>query len=333
MPTVRFLALEETMGRKPKNFEAPGTRVSEYFGSHVFNQKAMREYMTSEAFKAVNDSIENGTKISRDIADQVASGMKAWALNLGATHYTHWFQPLTGTTAEKHDSFFEPTGNGEAMEKFSGSMLVQQEPDASSFPNGGIRNTFEARGYTAWDPTSPAFIIGSTLCIPTVFVAYTGEALDNKTPLLRALNAIDKQATGVARYFDKNVSKVNASLGWEQEYFLIDKALVLSRPDIVLTGRTLLGQTSAKGQQLDDHYFGSIPQRVMSFMIELETECMKLGIPVKTRHNEVAPNQFEIAAIHEEANLAVDHNSLLMDIIGKVASNHQLKVLLHEKPF
>ena len=240
MPTVRFLALEETMGRKPKNFEAPGNRVSEYFGSRVFNRKAMREYMTSQAYKAVIDAMDNGTKISRDIADQVASGMKSWALNLGATHYTHWFQPLTGTTAEKHDSFFEPTGNGEAMEKFSGSMLVQQEPDAQSFPNGGIRNTFEARGYTAWDPTSPAFVFGSTLCIPTVFVSYTGEALDYKTPLLRALQAVDNAATAVCKYFDKNVTKVNATLGWEQEYFLVDEAYFAARPDLQLAGRALV---------------------------------------------------------------------------------------------
>src|SRR6056300_1523124 len=333
MPTVRFLALEETMGRKPKNFEAPGTRVSDYFGSRVFNRKAMREYMTSEAYKAVIDAMDNGTKINRSIADQVASGMKAWALNLGATHYTHWFQPLTGTTAEKHDSFFEPTGNGEAMEKFSGSMLVQQEPDASSFPSGGIRNTFEARGYTAWDPTSPAFIYGTTLCIPTIFVAYTGEALDYKTPLLRALQAVDVAATDVCKYFDKNVKKVSSSLGWEQEYFLIDKMLATSRPDINLTGRTLLGHSAAKGQQLDDHYFGSIPRRALNFMRDLENDCMLLGIPVKTRHNEVAPNQFELAPIFEEANLAVDHNSLLMDVMDKVADRHNFKVLLHEKPF
>ncbi|VAW12315.1 Glutamine synthetase type III, GlnN, partial [hydrothermal vent metagenome] len=269
----------------------------------------------------------------RKIADQVANSMKDWAMSKGVTHYTHWFQPLTGGTAEKHDAFFEPIGGGNAVERFGGSELVQQEPDASSFPSGGIRNTFEARGYTAWDPTSPAFIYGTTLCIPTIFVAYTGEALDNKTPLLRALQAVDKHATAVAKYFDKNVRKVNASLGWEQEYFLIDKALVISRPDIVMTGRTLLGHSSAKGQQLDDHYFGSIPQRAMGFMRELESESMKLGIPVKTRHNEVAPNQFELAPIYEEANLAVDHNSLLMDIMGKVASNHNLRVLLHEKPF
>jgi glutamine synthetase len=259
--------------------------------------------------------------------------MKEWAISKGATHYTHWFQPLTGSTAEKHDAFFETIGEGQAIEKFGGGQLVQQEPDASSFPNGGIRNTFEARGYTAWDPTSPAFIYGTTLCIPTVFVAYTGEALDNKTPLLRSLQVLDEAATNVARYFDKNVTKVIATLGWEQEYFLIDKALAASRPDIMMAGRTLLGHASAKGQQLDDHYFGSIPTRVLHYMRDLENECMLLGIPVKTRHNEVAPNQFELAPIFEEANLAVDHNSLLMDIMEKIADRHDFKVLFHEKPF
>jgi glutamine synthetase len=333
MPTVRFLALEQTMGRKPNNFNAPEARVSEYFGSHVFNIKAMREYMTSEAFKAVVDAMENGSKISRGIADQVASGMKAWALNLGATHYTHWFQPLTGSTAEKHDSFFEPTGNGEAMEKFSGGMLVQQEPDASSFPNGGIRNTFEARGYTAWDPTSPAFVFGSTLCIPTVFVSYTGEALDYKTPLLRALQALDSASTAVCKYFDKNVTKVYATLGWEQEYFLVDEAYFHARPDLMLAGRALLGHAPAKGQQLDDHYFGSIPERAIEFMKELEYESRILGIPVKTRHNEVAPAQYEFAPVFEEANVAVDHNSLFMDLMEKVSRRHDFRVLLHEKPF
>ena len=333
MPTVRFLALEQTMGRKPNNFKAPEARVSEYFGSHAFNRKAMREHMTSEAFKAVVDAMENGSKISRGIADQVASGMKAWALNLGATHYTHWFQPLTGSTAEKHDSFFEPTGNGEAMEKFSGGMLVQQEPDASSFPNGGIRNTFEARGYTAWDPTSPAFVFGSTLCIPTVFVSYTGEALDYKTPLLRALQAVDSASTAVCKYFDKNVTKVNATLGWEQEYFLVDEAYFHARPDLMLAGRALLGHAPAKGQQLDDHYFGSIPERAIEFMKELEYESRILGIPVKTRHNEVAPAQYEFAPVFEEANVAVDHNSLFMDLMEKVSRRHDFRVLLHEKPF
>ena len=332
MSTFRSRALAQTFNRKLRPV-AESQHRSEYFGSHVFNEETMKQYLTTEAFDGVMNAVSHGSNIDRKIADQVANSMKNWALEKGVTHYTHWFQPLTGGTAEKHDAFFELGKDGKALERFGGNELVQQEPDASSFPSGGIRNTFEARGYTAWDPTSPAFIYGTTLCVPTIFVAYTGEALDHKTPLLRALHSIDKQATGVARYFDKNVSKVNASLGWEQEYFLIDKALVMARPDMILTGRTLLGQTSAKGQQLDDHYFGSIPQRVMNFMIELETECIKLGIPVKTRHNEVAPNQFEIAAIHEEANLAVDHNALLMDVMGKVASKHELKVLLHEKPF
>ncbi len=293
----------------------------------------MRQYLTKDSFKSVMDAIENGAKIERHIADHISTGMKEWAISKGATHYTHWFQPLTGATAEKHDAFFETMDNGQAIEKFGGGQLVQQEPDASSFPNGGIRNTFEARGYTAWDPTSPAFIYGTTLCIPTVFVAYTGEALDYKTPLLRALQAVDNAATEVAKYFDKNVTKVIATLGWEQEYFLIDSALAASRPDISLAGRTLLGHSSAKGQQLDDHYFGSIPARVLNFMRHLETECMLLGIPVKTRHNEVAPNQFELAPIFEETNLAVDHNSLLMDLMHKIAEKHNFKVLLHEKPF
>ena len=279
------------MGRKPKNFEAPGTRVSDYFGSRVFNRKAMREYMTSEAYKAVIDAMDNGTKINRNIADQVAAGMKAWALNVGATHYTHWFQPLTGATAEKHDAFFKPIGPGKAIEQFDGDLLTQQEPDASSFPNGGIRNTFEARGYTAWDPSSPAFVIGKTLCIPTIFIAYTGEALDYKMPLIKALSAVDQAAVDVCQYFDKSVKKVNATLGWEQEYFLVDTAYFNSRPDIQMAGRALFGHASAKGQQLDDHYFGSIPERAAAFMREFETESIRLGIPVTTRHNEVAPNQ------------------------------------------
>jgi glutamine synthetase len=294
----------------------------------------MRQFLTPEAYKAVKGAVQYGTKIDRKLADYIAMGMKEWALTKGVTHYTHWFQPLTGTTAEKHDAFFETSFDGsDPVEKFGGSQLVQQEPDASSFPNGGIRNTFEARGYTAWDPTSPAFIYGTTLCIPTVFVSYTGEALDNKTPLLRALSAIDEAATEVAKYFDKNVKKVTPTLGWEQEYFLVDSALAASRPDITLTGRTLLGHTSAKGQQLEDHYFGSIPTRVLNYMRDLENECMLLGIPVKTRHNEVAPNQFELAPIFEETNLAVDHNSLLMDVMYKVAERHDFKVLMHEKPF
>tara|TARA_A100001011_G_scaffold179644_1_gene188508 strand:+ start:68704 stop:70773 length:2070 start_codon:yes stop_codon:yes gene_type:complete len=293
----------------------------------------MREYMPKEAFESVKNAIEKGEKINLSVADQVATAMKSWSISKGATHYTHWFQPLTGSTAEKHDGFFEPSSDGFAIEKFSGSMLVQAEPDASSFPNGGIRNTFEARGYTAWDPTSPAFVFGSTLCIPTIFVAYTGEALDNKVPLLRSLQSLDKAATDVAQYFDKNISKVNATLGWEQEYFLVDEALFMSRPDLVMTGRTLVGHSPAKGQQLDDHYFGSIPERVMSYMREIEFECHKMGIPVKTRHNEVAPGQFEFAPVFEEANIAVDHNSLFMDILEKVARRHMFRVLLHEKPF
>ena len=332
MSKLRFKAMELAQSRKPIKIKELYRR-SELFGKNVFNENAMRQYLTKEAFDGVKSAIEHGKKIDRKIANQVSSSMKDWALSKGVTHYTHWFQPLTGATAEKHDAFFETIGNGMAIEKFEGSQLVQQEPDASSFPNGGIRNTFEARGYTAWDPTSPAFIYGTTLCIPTIFVAYTGEALDYKTPLLRALQAVDAAATDVCKYFDKNVKKVTSSLGWEQEYFLIDKALASSRPDINLTGRTLLGHSPAKGQQLDDHYFGSIPSRALNYMRDLETECMLVGIPVKTRHNEVAPNQFELAPIYEEANLAVDHNSLLMDIMGRVASRHDFKVLFHEKPF
>jgi glutamine synthetase len=333
MSTIRFQALKEASGRKPVKFEE-ADRKSNIFGANVFNDKAMKQFLTSDAHKGVKDAVQHGTKIDRKLADYIAMGMKEWALSKGVTHYTHWFQPLTGTTAEKHDAFFETSYDGsDAVEKFGGAQLVQQEPDASSFPNGGIRNTFEARGYTAWDPTSPAFIFGTTLCIPTVFISYTGEALDYKTPLLRALHSIDQAATDVCKYFDKNVKKVTATLGWEQEYFLIDTALANSRPDILMTGRTLLGHTSAKGQQLDDHYFGSIPTRALNYMRELEQECMYLGIPVKTRHNEVAPNQFELAPIFEETNLAVDHNSLLMDVMQKVGERHDFKVLFHEKPF
>lgn len=320
------------MDRSPLNVQHTG-KVSEFFAENVFGMDAMREYLSEEAFKSVQDAIEKGTRIDRKMADQVAASMKAWASSKGVTHYTHWFQPLTGSTAEKHDAFFEPDGNGGAIERFSGGMLVQQEPDASSFPNGGIRNTFEARGYTAWDPTSPAFIIGKTLCIPTIFVSYTGEALDYKTPLLKALHALDKAATDVCQYFDKNVTKVTATLGWEQEYFLVDLALFNARPDLRLTGRTVFGHAPAKGQQLEDHYFGSIPERVEAFMRDFEIESLRLGIPVKTRHNEVAPNQFECAPIFEEANLAVDHNQLLMDVMDRVALRHNFKVLLHEKPF
>ena len=332
MSTLRFHALKQSLDRPPMKVLKESKR-SEIFGANVFGFKTMQQFLTKEAFNSLMRAIDKGDKINRSIADQIASSMKDWAMAKGVSHYTHWFQPLTGATAEKHDAFFETIGNGEALERFEGNQLVQQEPDASSFPNGGIRNTFEARGYTAWDPTSPAFIYGTTLCIPTVFVAYTGEALDYKTPLLRALNAVDHAATDVARYFDKTVKKVTASLGWEQEYFLIDKALVASRPDIEMTGRTLLGHSSAKDQQLDDHYFGTIPTRALNFMRDLETESMLLGIPVKTRHNEVAPNQFELAPIYEEANLAVDHNSLLMDLMQKVADRHHFKVLFHEKPF
>lgn len=332
MSKIRFQALLEASNREPIIVKEDSKR-SDLFGENVFSENTMRQYLTRDAFKGVMDAIDHGTKIDRKIADQVASAMKEWALAKGVTHYTHWFQPLTGATAEKHDAFFETIGGGMAIEKFGGNQLVQQEPDASSFPSGGIRNTFEARGYTAWDPTSPAFIYGTTLSIPTIFVAYTGEALDYKTPLLRALHAVDDAATAICKYFDKNVKKVTSSLGWEQEYFLIDSALAESRPDILLTGRTLLGHSPAKGQQLDDHYFGSIPTRALNFMRDLETECMLLGIPVKTRHNEVAPNQFELAPIYEESNLAVDHNSLLMDVMSKVASRHHFKVLLHEKPF
>ena len=332
MSTLRFHALKQSLDRLPIPITGE-VKQSDIFGANVFGFKTMRQFLTKEAFNSLMRAIDKGDKINRSIADQIASSMKDWAMAKGVTHYTHWFQPLTGATAEKHDAFFETVGNGEALERFEGNQLVQQEPDASSFPNGGIRNTFEARGYTAWDPTSPAFIYGTTLCIPTVFVAYTGEALDYKTPLLRALNAVDQAATDVSRYFDKTVKKVTASLGWEQEYFLIDKALVASRPDIEMSGRTLLGHSSAKDQQLDDHYFGTIPARALNFMRELETESMLLGIPVKTRHNEVAPNQFELAPIYEEANLAVDHNSLVMDVMQKVADRHNFKVLFHEKPF
>ncbi|MFA7446380.1 MAG: glutamine synthetase III, partial [Flavobacteriaceae bacterium] len=315
MSSFRFQAVKEASSRIPVPVEEC-ERKSVIFGQNVFNDKAMKQFLNIDAYKALKDAINLGKKIDRNMADHVAIGMKQWALSKGVTHYTHWFQPLTGTTAEKHDAFFETSMDGsDPVERLSGGALVQQEPDASSFPNGGIRNTFEARGYTAWDPTSPAFVYGTTLCIPTVFISYTGEALDFKTPLLRALNAIDEAATDVCNYFDKNVKKVTATLGWEQEYFLVDKALATSRPDILLTGRTLLGHTSAKGQQLEDHYFGSIPTRVLNYMRDLEHECMLLGIPVKTRHNEVAPNQYELAPIFEETNLAVDHNSLLMDVM------------------
>ena len=336
MSTLRFKALAELPFRnyRKDNFVEVPAKLSELYCQNVFSEKTMQEYLTKDAFTSIQDAIRKGTKIQRHIADQVAVAMKDWALSKGVTHYTHWFQPLTGSTAEKHDSFFTPLEGGRAIERFSGGMLIQQEPDASSFPNGGIRNTFEARGYTAWDPTSPAFIMGTTLCIPSIFISYTGETLDYKAPLLRALNAVDEAATDVCKaYFDKNVTKVSPTLGWEQEYFLVDTALYQSRPDLVITGRTLLGHSPAKGQQLDDHYFGSIPTRVMNFMKELEIGCMKLGIPVTTRHNEVAPNQFELAPMFEEANVAVDHNSLLMDVMARIAHKHHFSILLHEKPF
>ncbi|OFY85431.1 MAG: glutamine synthetase [Bacteroidetes bacterium RIFCSPLOWO2_12_FULL_35_15] len=329
----RFKALEAVLTRVPVEVTLPSNKVSEFFGENVFGMDAMREYLSEEAFNSVMSAMQQGTQIDRKMADQVASSMKAWANSKGATHYTHWFQPLTGTTAEKHDAFFEPTEGGRAIERFGGNQLAQQESDASSFPNGGIRNTFEARGYTAWDPTSPAFVMGKTLCIPTIFVSYTGEALDFKTPLLKALHAMDKAAVDVCQYFDKNITKVTATLGWEQEYFLCDEALYNARPDLSMTGRTLFGHIPAKGQQLEDHYFGSIPDRATSFMRDFEIESLKLGIPIKTRHNEVAPNQFECAPVFEECNLAVDHNSLLMDIMEKVARRHNFRVLLHEKPF
>ncbi|CAI8210426.1 MAG TPA: glutamine synthetase type III [Flavobacteriaceae bacterium] len=303
------------------------------FGAYVFNETVLIQYLNKEAFTKITQAIISGSKIDRVLADQIAAAMKTWALSKGATHYTHWFQPLTGATAEKHDAFYDRAETGEPIVKFEGDQLVQQEPDASSFPSGGIRNTFEARGYTAWDPSSPAFVYGTTLCIPTIFVSYTGEALDFKTPLIKSLHALDKAATAVCRYFDKNTSRVVATLGWEQEYFLVDKERAATRPDLILTGRTLMGHESSKGQQLDDHYFGSIPTRVLDFMQALEKECWLLGIPVKTRHNEVAPSQFELAPIYEEVNLAVDHNALLMDIMNRIADKHQFKVLLHEKPF
>jgi glutamine synthetase len=332
MATKRIQAYQDVLKRTPKHIDFDG-KISEQFGKNVFHAEAMREYLPSEAYKSMMEAIQNGTRLDRKMADQVASAMKDWAITKGATHYTHWFQPLTGTTAEKHDAFFKPVGPGRALERFDGDLLVQQEPDASSFPNGGIRNTFEARGYTAWDPSSPAFVIGKTLCIPTIFISYTGESLDYKMPLLKALHAVDESAVAVCQYFDKNVTKVNATLGWEQEYFLIDQALFNARPDLMMTGRALFGHDSAKGQQLEDHYFGSIPERVTAFMREFENESIALGIPVTTRHNEVAPNQFECAPIFEECNLANDHNLLLMDLMEKIARKHDFRVLFHEKPF
>ena len=330
---LRFKAVEETFGRKPIDVPEPQGRPSDYYGEYVFNREKMFKYLPKKTYEALVDAIDNQKALSREVADSVAEGMKRWAVDMGVTHYTHWFQPLTDGTAEKHDGFIEHDGKGGIVEEFSGKLLIQQEPDASSFPSGGIRSTFEARGYSAWDISSPAFILNKTLCIPTIFISYTGESLDYKTPLLKALNSVNRAATAVCQYFDENVKKVYAYLGWEQEYFLVDEALYNSRADLMLTGRTLMGHESAKNQQLEDHYFGSIPMRVEAFMRELEIECHKLGIPCKTRHNEVAPNQFEIAPIYEEANLANDHNLLLMNVMDVVARRHNFRVLLHEKPF
>ena len=333
MAQFRFRALEEVLSRKPIEVKREENLVSDFYGMNVFDRPKMKKYLSKEAFKAVIDAIDHGTPVDRKMADQVAQGMKSWALENGATHITHWFHPLTDGTAEKHDAFIVHGENSTVVETLSGSMLSQQEPDASSFPSGGIRQTFEARGYTAWDPSSPAFIVDNTLTIPTIFISYTGEALDYKTPLLRAIAAVDKAATEVCQMFDKNVTKVNANLGWEQEYFLIDEALFMARPDLMLTGRTLMGHSASKDQQLDDHYFSSIPTRVFRFMEDLENEAFKLGIPVKTRHNEVAPNQFELAPIYEELNLANDHNQMIMDLMKKIARRHNFAVLFHEKPF
>ena len=333
MSISRFNAVEKASNRKAVEAVTPEHKVSEYYGENVFNRKAMQKYLSKETYKALTHAIDNGTPIDREIANHVAAGMRMWALEKGVTHYTHWFQPLTDGTAEKHDAFVEHDGNGGMIEEFSGKLLVQQEPDASSFPNGGLRNTFEARGYSAWDPSSPAFIVGDTLCIPTVFIAYTGESLDYKAPLLKALEAVNKAATDVCHYFNPDVKKVYAYLGWEQEYFLVDEGLYAARPDLLLTGRTLMGHESSKNQQLEDHYFGAIPTRVMEFMKELEIESLKLGIPLKTRHNEVAPNQFELAPVFEECNLANDHNLLVMALMRKISRKHGFRVLLHEKPF
>ena len=330
---LRFQVVEEAFKKRALDVKAPSERPSEYFGKYVFNKEKMYRYLPKNVYDKMIDVMDNGASLDRSIADAVAAGMKQWALEMGVTHYTHWFQPLTEGTAEKHDAFVEHDGKGGMIEKFSGKLLVQQEPDASSFPNGGIRNTFEARGYSAWDPTSPVFIIDDTLCIPTIFIAYTGEALDYKAPLLRALHAVGKAAKDVCQYFYDGVTKVQVNLGWEQEYFLVDEGLYSARPDLLMTGRTLMGHESAKNQQMDDHYFGTIPDPVQAFMKDLEIQALELAIPVKTRHNEVAPNQFELAPIFEECNLAVDHNMLLMSLMKKVARNHGFRVLLHEKPF
>jgi glutamine synthetase len=330
---LRFKAVEKASARKALEVTAPAEKTSDYFGINVFDRNKMKKYLSKDTLKLVSNAIDKGEPLDREVASHVAAGMRMWAMEMGVTHYTHWFHPLTDGTAEKHDAFVELDGTGGMIEEFSGKLLAQQEPDASSFPSGGIRNTFEARGYTAWDPSSPAFIVEDTLCIPTVFISYTGEALDYKTPLLKSINAVDKAAVEVCKYFDKSVKKVYSYLGWEQEYFLVDEALYAARPDLILTGRTLMGHDSAKNQQLEDHYFGSIPTRVAAFMRDLEFECYKLSIPVKTRHNEVAPNQFELAPIYEECNLAVDHNLLLMSVMKIVARRHCFRVLLHEKPF
>ncbi len=330
---LRFQVVEEAFKKRALEVKVPSERPSEFFGKYVFTKQKMYKYLPAEVYNKMVDVIDNGARLDRSIADAVAAGMKQWAMEMGVTHYTHWFQPLTEGTAEKHDAFVEHDGKGGMIESFSGKLLVQQEPDASSFPNGGIRNTFEARGYSAWDPTSPVFIIDDTLCIPTIFIAYTGEALDYKAPLLRALHAVGKAAKDVCQYFYDDVTKVQVNLGWEQEYFLVDEGLYSARPDLLMTGRTLMGHESAKNQQMDDHYFGTIPDRVQAFMKDLEIQALELAIPVKTRHNEVAPNQFELAPIFEECNLAVDHNMLLMSLMKKVARNHGFRVLLHEKPF
>lgn len=333
MSKLRFRVVEEAYNRKAVQVDVPTERPEQYYGKYVFNRQKMAQYLPQSVYEALVNAIDNKESLSRDIADSVADGMKRWAIDNGARHYSHWFHPLTDGTAEKHDAFIDLDGKGGVVEEFSGKLLVQQEPDASSFPNGGIRNTFEARGYSVWDISSPAFILGKTLCIPTIFISYTGESLDYKAPLLRAINSVDKAATGVAQYFDPNVKHVTSFLGWEQEYFLVDESLYSARPDLVMTGRTLMGHESAKNQQLEDHYFGAIPSRVDAFMLDLEIECHKLGIPAKTRHNEVAPNQFELAPIFEETNLANDHNLLLMSLIAEVARRHKFRVLLHEKPF
>lgn len=333
MTSLRFNVVEKAFQAKPQPVAVPDGRPSEYFGKYVFNREKMFKYLPSTVYARLVDAMDNGAPMDRDIADEVAAGMKRWAGELGATHYTHWFQPLTEGTAEKHDAFVEHDGKGGMMEEFSGKLLVQQEPDASSFPNGGIRNTFEARGYSAWDPSSPVFVVDDTLCIPTIFIAYTGESLDYKAPLLKALRAVNKAAVDVCHYFYPDVKKVMAYLGWEQEYFLVDEGLYAARPDLLLTGRTLMGHEASKNQQLEDHYFGAIPTRVAAFMKDLEIQALELGIPVKTRHNEVAPNQFELAPIFEECNLAVDHNMLIMSLMRKVARTHGFRVLLHEKPF